>query len=137
MLWKGHGGDGMGDIFPKVQGFLRDLPPPHTLVVHAGSNVIFKRCKLDLCGEVEGLLIDVRKELNRCAFNTCQRLCDESRVIFHHEISAKDYTLYAYEGIHLSPKGQRLFVIQIQQAIRFFNAMPPIPSFAGYPPIHI
>ena len=76
----------------------------------------------------------VRKEVNRCAYNTCKALSGDNRVIFHHGITGRDHSLYERrDGIHLSPKGFSVFRNQIQGAIRYFNAAPE--TLIGYPPL--
>ena len=78
----------------------------------------------------------VRKDVNRQAFKTCKSMRGDNRVIFHHDITGRDHTLYRRkDGIHLSKKGNIIFRRQLQEGLRYFNATPPTAALVGYPPL--
>ena len=63
VVWKGQSGARIQDLYGMLDEYLWLHGHPHTLVIHIGTNDVFKLSKRDLFGSIESLIVAIRSQI--------------------------------------------------------------------------
>lgn len=148
--WMGRRGLRWEGVVPLVETELRTQAPPDIIILHAGGNDIgftpvgelARQIRDDLHKLKEYLpltlfvwsdllprqqwlptlpiatLENSRKRINRSAASCCIYL--GGRHIYHEDIVYSDNSLFRPDGVHLSDRGNQIFLLSLKSAIILF-----------------
>jgi len=145
--WKGKGGAGVCAFHDLLAGLSKGGPPPQLLIIHLGTNDLVTKDEYALRQIIAVMLRDCammypntwlvwsdilprvfyigarsqpaierkRRTVNRWARSQCAAV--QAFCMHHPQFVWSQTSLFSYDGVHLSPMGNQLFVANLRQCI--------------------
>ena len=149
--WMGKGGMRWTDVLPTVRGKLASQPAPDILLLHVGDNDLGQTPRLTLINKMKKDIKEImetcprtkivysgivarqqwrgaknKKQINATRNwlnNQMKKIIEKKNgaVILHKNIVSHNTSLFSQDGVHLTEKGNDLFISQLESGLKLLE----------------